>query len=201
MKIIFTALMASILMFASTSYASAEDFDYTEINTFVKHKDSGVTLGYRTYENKDKTHFIFRKDFDEKYDGYRAEYRYVENGNLHEHWLRVQIKAWSNGGYFYNHRFEHRDREAKYDVLRYRPQFGYMSQTNYGGLKPFVVFEPHWQHSYKEKDTSYSHMQTFIGAEYRVLNNFKIVPQVEIDLDKNFKKEVAHFVVDFKFEF
>jgi hypothetical protein len=44
-------------------------------------------------------------------------------------------------------------------------------------------------------------MQTFIGAEYRVLNNFKIVPQVEIDLDRNFKKEVAHFVVDFKFEF
>ena len=53
-----------ILMLSLTAtFAQAEDFDYVETNTFVKHSDSGFTLGIRENINLDVSQIIVRKDF------------------------------------------------------------------------------------------------------------------------------------------
>jgi len=200
MKNLFKTIIASVCLFAIVQSANAEDFDYTQTNVFVKNKETGWTLGARGYINKQYgDQFIVRKDF--QGTPYRLEYRYNNKSSGEEHWLRAQYKLWNNNGLFFNPRIEHRIRESRDNIFRFRPQFGYVSTSEYAGLKPFIIFEPHWSYNYSSKDKGYSHMQTFIGAEYKVLNNFKIIPYIEYDTDKNFDKEVMFAVVDFKFEF
>ena len=89
MKFIITAFMASILMFAGTSNASADDFDYTEVNTFVT-KDNW-TFGVREYADKDYSQRILRYDFEG--NPYRFEYRKIDRAGVGEDWLRFSGQA------------------------------------------------------------------------------------------------------------
>lgn len=194
MKFIITL----ILLFTA-SFAHADDFDHVETNTFVKHKDSGFTLGMRQNINLDVSHVILRKDFTGT--SYRLEYRNVQKGKSEEHWFRAQMKGFQSGPAWYNHRIEHRIREGKDNVFRYRPQFGIKPKniTILGG-RPFITFEPQWNYNYDSKDTGYSHLQTFTGLEYKVNDKFTVVPYVEVDYDNSFNKDIAFFIVDFKFK-
>ena len=189
---IYTIIL-SIFLLVTTYSASAEDFKHVETNTFVKH--NSITLGTRQNIDLDVQQYILRKDF--KNTPYRLEYRNVHKGNRQEHWLRAQMKQFKHNGMFYNHRIEHRVREDKDNVFRYRPQFGY--KTNVGSFTPFIIFEPQWNYNYTSKDAGYSHMQTFTGVEYKVTNKFTVVPYVEVDFDTNFDKDIAFFIIDFKY--
>jgi hypothetical protein len=68
------------------------------------------------------------------------------------------------------------------------------------GGKPFVTLEPHWQYTYTSKDVGYSHLQTYVGLEYKVNDKFTVIPYVEVDYDKSFAQDNAFFIVDFKFK-
>lgn len=182
-----------ISMFLATS-ALAQDFEHTETNWFVKHND--FTVGTRQNIDLDVQHYILRKDF--KDTPYRLEYRYVDKGDKYEHWLRGQIKQFSYKGLWYNHRIEHRIREDKDNVLRYRPQFGYKHKM--GNIVPFITFEPHWQYNYTTEEAGYSHLQTFTGIEYK-MNKLTVAPFIEVDFDKNFDKDTAFVGVDIKYSF
>lgn len=190
-------IISGLLAFFAITAVSANDFNYTEVNTFLKHKDSGVTLGFRENINLDVSQIILRKDFDGT--PYRLEYRNVQKGNQEEHWIRAQMKGFQQGALWYNHRVEHRVREGKDNVFRYRPQFGFKPAylTILGG-KPFITLEPQWNYNYNSKEASYSHLQTFTGIEYIVNDKFTVVPYLEVDFDTNFNKDVAFFIVDFK---
>jgi len=187
---IFYIITSIILMSLSTAHA--KDFEHTETNTFIKHGD--VTFGTRQNIGLDVQQYILRKDF--KNTPYRIEYRNVHKGARQEHWLRAQMKAFKHNGFFYNHRIEHRIREDKDNVFRYRPQFGY--KTTMGSFTPFMIFEPQWNYTYATQDKGYSHVQTFTGVEYKINKHFTVVPYVEVDFDKNFDKDIAFFIVDFK---
>jgi hypothetical protein len=191
--------LVSILFLTISSSVFAEDFDYVETNVWVKQKGSNISLATRQNLGLDVQQYIVRYDFADT--PYRLEYRNVQKGDRQEHWIRGQVKWLSHNGFFYNHRFEQRFREQKDDVLRYRPQFGYESQTAYAGIKPFFKVEPHWQYNYTTKDAGYSHMQTFTGFSYKVNDNLKVDPFVEVDFDKNFDKSLMFVGVDIKFEF
>ena len=188
--------LLAIILFATSSIAYADDFSYMETNTFAS--SGNYTFGFREYANKDVSHRILRYDFDDS--PYRVEYRYVQKGELHEHWYRLQRKWFKINGFWYNHRFEHRGRESKSNVFRYRPQFGYKSNAKFLGGVPFITFEPQWNYNYDSHDKGYSHLQTFTGIEYKVNNKFKVVPYIEVDFDKTFQKEVAFFIMDFKWK-
>ena len=195
MKFIITAFMASILMFAGTSNASADDFDYTEVNTFVS-KDNW-TFGVREYADKDVSQRILRYDFEG--NPYRIEYRKIDRAGVGEDWIRFQVKQIKNGSFFFNSRFEHRSREGRENVMRYRPQFGLEAQGQPNLLfgSPFLIFEPHVQYTYDGSNLDYSHLQTFIGTKYK-FGSFSVSPFVEVDFDDDFKKDTAFFGVDFK---
>lgn len=193
-KITMRSIIISLVMLCSSTFAHAEDFDHTETNTFIKSGD--FTFGTRQNIGLDVQQYILRYDFADT--PYRVEYRNVQKGDRQEHWLRAQIKQFSSNGFWYNHRFEHRIREQKDDVLRYRPQFGYNYKV--GKFKPFITFEPQFNYNYNTKDAGYSHMQTFTGVEYKVNDKFTVVPYLEVDFDKSFDKDTAFFIVDFKFK-
>lgn len=196
MKYIITLI---ILLSLTATFAEAEDFDYVETNTFVKHSDSGITLGIRENINLDVSQIIVRKDFTGT--PYRLEYRNVQKGEREEHWIRAQMKGFRSGALWFNHRIEHRTRESKDNVFRYRPQFGYKPSnvTVFGG-KPFITVEPQFNLTYSSGKAGYSHLQTFTGLEYKVSDKFTVVPYVEVNYDKTFEKDVAFFIVDFKFK-
>jgi len=186
-----------VALFATSAYA--KDFDHVETNTFVKHSDSGFTLGIRENIDLDVSHVILRKDFTGT--PYRLEYRNVQKGEREEHWFRAQMKGFRSGAFWYNHRIEHRVRESKDNVFRYRPQFG-IKPSNFTvlGGKPFITFEPQWNYNYNSKDKGYSHLQTFTGVEYKVSDNFTVVPYLEVDFNNSFEKDIAFFILDFKFK-
>jgi hypothetical protein len=195
MKYIITLIMLSL----TATFAQAEDFDYVEVNTFVTHSDSGLTIGIRENIDLDESQIIVRKDFTGT--PYRLEYRNVLKGQREEHWFRAQMKGFRSGALWYNHRIEHRIRESKDNVFRYRPQFGIKPDnvTVFGG-KPFITFEPQFNLTYSSGKAGYSHLQTFTGLEYKVSDKFTVVPYVEVDYNKSFEKDIAFFIVDFKFK-
>ena len=186
------ALTLSLFMIAP---AMADDFDYTEVNTFVS-KDNW-TFGVREYADKDTSQRILR--YDNKENPYRLEYRKIDNAGVGEDWVRFQVKQIKNGAFFFNSRFEHRSRDGRENVMRYRPQFGLEAQGQPNLLfgSPFVILEPHVQWTYDGDKVEYSHMQTFIGTKY-VFGNFEVSPMIEVDFTDDFKKDVAYFAVDFK---
>lgn len=188
-------LIATLLSLFMITPAMAEDFDYTEVNAFVS--AGNWTIGAREYQNKDYSHRILRYDF--KDTPYRLEYRSIDRYGLSEDWFRFQVKHYKSGMFFYNSRFEHRIRESKENVFRYRPQFGLKAQGQPNLLfgSPFLIFEPHVQYEYDSTKMEYSHLQTFIGTKYS-FGQFNVSPFVEIDLNDDFRKEVAFFGVDFK---
>ena len=122
------------------AFAFAEDFDYVETNTWIKHSESGYSFGTRQHIDKDAQQYMVRKDF--KDTPYRLEYRNVHKGELQEH----------------------------------------------------------WQYTYSSGDAGYSHLQTYVGLEYKVYEKFTVVPYIEIDYDTSFTKDNAFFIVDFKFK-
>jgi len=195
MKLIIIAFMASILMFAGTSNAGAKNFNYTEVNAFVSYNN--WTFGAREYDNKNYSQRILRYDFSET--PYRLEYRSIDRAGLSEDWIRFQVKQIKNGAFFFNSRFEHRSRESKENVMRYRPQFGLKAQgqPNYLFGSPFLIFEPHVQYTYKGSNLDYSHLQTFIGTKYK-FGQFSVSPFIEIDFDDDFKNDKAFFGIDLK---
>ena len=187
-------IFASLFLLVTINSAQAENFAHIETNTFIKHND--LTFGTRQNIDLDAQQYILRKDF--KNTPYRIEYRNVHKGVRQEYWFRAQMKAFKHKGFFYNHRIEHRVREDKDNVFRYRPQFGY--KTTVGSLTPFMIFEPQWNYNYSTENKGYSHVQTFTGVEYKVNKHFTLVPYVEVDFDKSFNKDIAFFILDFKFK-
>lgn len=188
-----------IMLLLTATFAEAKDFDYVETNTWIKHSESGYSFGTRQHIDKDVQQYMIRKDF--KDSPYRLEYRNVHKGELQEHWFRVQKKGFRLHGFWFNHKFEHRIREEKDNIFRYRPSFGYApSYLTLLGGKPFVTLEPHWQYTYTSKDVGYSHLQTYVGLEYKVNDKFTVIPYVEVDYDKSFAQDNAFFIVDFKFK-
>jgi len=185
-------IIASLFLLVTINSAQAEDFKHTETNTFIKHND--LTFGTRQNIGLDVQQYILRKDF--KDTPYRIEYRNVHKGVRQEHWFRAQMKAFKHNGFFYNHRIEHRIREDKDNVFRYRPQFGYKATV--GSFTPFIIFEPQWNYTYATQDKGYSHVQTFTGVEYKVSKHFTVAPYLEVDFDKSFNKDLAFFILDFK---
>lgn len=182
------------------AFAFAEDFDYVETNTWIKHSESGYSFGTRQHIDKDTQQYMVRKDF--KDTPYRLEYRSIHKGQSQEHWLRAQIKGFTHAKAFsINHRIEHRVRENRDNIFRYRPTFEYTPAylTVLGG-NPFVTLEPHWQYTYSSGDAGYSHLQTYVGLEYKVYEKFTVVPYIEIDYNTSFTKDNAFFIVDFKFK-
>lgn len=189
-------IIGFIIMLMLPVATIAKDFNYTEVNTFVT--SGSYTIGARENINKDASHRILRYDFKES--PYRIEYRYVSKGRNHESWFRFQRKWFNVNGIWFNHRFEHRIRENKNDVFRYRPQFGYKSNdVNLLGGVPFITFEPQWNHTYKNGKSEYSHLQTFTGIEYKINSAFKIVPYIEVDFNDSMNKDIAFFILDFKY--
>lgn len=184
----------SILLITLTSSLLGNNFNYAEINTFFQNND--YTVGFREYLNKDKHQIITRYDF----NPFRVEYRYVTNNQLNENWFRFQYTQFKKDGYSYKHRFEHRDRESKLNILRYRPRAGYSFSEQVLGGSPFVVFEPHFQYTYDNKSTKFSHMQTFIGLKYK-LKQIIIAPFLEIDTDRYFEHDTSFLGVDVKYKF
>ena len=188
-------IIAGILAIFATTTISAEDFDYAEVNTFVS--KGNWTIGAREYQDKDYSQRILRYNFAKS--PYSVEYRSVDNAGLREDRFRLQVKQIKQGPFFFNSRFEHRSREGKENVFRYRPQFGIEAQGQPNLLfgRPFVILEPHVQWTYNGDKIEYSHMQTFIGTKY-VFGNFEVSPMIEIDLKDDFSKDVAYFAIDFK---
>jgi hypothetical protein len=194
MKKIITSIM---VLFASTAFAAdkGHSWNYTEVNTFVKMNDK-VTLGYRFYDNepKDYTQAIARYDFN---NTWRMEYRNIQKSTGSEHWIRGQHKDFKSGSLFYNSRLEYRDRSDnnKSNIVRYRPQFG-LKKSGY-----FAIFEPHF--TVWDKDdgkTGYSHMQYFIGKEFKLNSKVTIAPQLQFESDKDFNVTKQFFTLDLKFK-
>lgn len=188
-------LIALTLSFFMIAPVMADDFEYTEVNAFVS--KGNWTIGAREMQDNDYSQRIVRYDFDES--PYRLEYRKIDNAGVGEDWVRFQVKNIKSGAFFYNSRFEHRSREGRENVMRYRPQFGLEAQGQPNLLfgSPFLIFEPHVQYEYDSSKFDYSHMQTFIGTTY-TFGQFEVAPFVEIDFDDDFKKDTAFFGVDFK---
>jgi len=189
----FSALgMWSILLFLAggSTLVFAEDFKHTETNSFIKSGE--YTLGTRQNIDLDVQQYIIRKDFSGS--PYRIEYRNVQKSGRQEHWFRGQRKWFNVNGFWYNHRIEHRIREDKDNVFRYRPQFGYKSDN------VFVTFEPHINYTYSKKNLKYSHLQTFTGIELKATDKLKIVPFIEVDFDRDFRKQIAFLGVDIKYK-
>lgn len=191
---IYTIIL-SLFLLVTTYSASAEDFKHVETNWMIK--KGNASFGYRHNFDLDVSHQIYRYDFAES--PFRVEYRSVVKGTRQEDWFRIQMKQFKHNGFWYNHRIEHRIREDKDNVFRYRPQFGYKFSTTVLGGKPYITFEPQFQYTYDTKEKFFSHMQTFIGTKYKVTDKFTVGPFVEIDTDDSFKKELAFLGVDFKY--
>ncbi len=169
------------LLLISTAL-SQNDFDRLEVNTFVQ--VDNITFGTREYINHDYLQRIIRYEFENT--PFRVEYRKIKKENRNEDWYRFQWKNLKYKKLFYNSRFEHRFRELKDDVFRYRPQFGYKESL-------FIIFEPHFQYTYIEKKSEYSHMQTKVGFTYKYkMENcaVQITPYIEIDTNSEFGKDV-----------
>lgn len=190
-------ILAFGLLFAASAIAGDDDFERFEINTFVK-KDN-LTLGIRKYVDYDYSQYIFRYDFPDS--PFRAEYRRIDKFGKSEDWFRFQMKHFKRDGFFYNSRIEHRNRESKANIFRYRPQFGYQHPSRIPILgKPFLVFEPHFQLTYEGRDLFFSHMQTFIGTKFE-FRHIDVTPFLEIDTKAGFEKELAFFGVEMKYTF
>ena len=169
------------LLLISTAL-SQNDFDRLEMNTFVQ--IGNITFGTREYINYDYLQRILKFEFEDT--PFRIEYRKIKRADRSEDWYRLQWKNFKFDNLFYNSRFEHRFRELKNDIFRYRPQFGYKESL-------FIIFEPHFQYTYIEKKSEYSHMQMFIGFTYNYkMENYavQITPYIEIDTNSEFGKDV-----------
>ena len=192
MKIIISFIMVLLL----PSLAIAKDFRYTEVNAYIK--KGNVTIGTRGYFDKDYSQGLLRYDFTNSPN--RVEYRYVQNGDNHEHRLRYQRKWFNVNGFWYNHRIEHRIRENKNNILRYRPQFGYAPDNiKFLGGSPFITFEPHWNHTYKNDQAEYNQMQTWIGLEYKITKKLTMIPSIETGYNTKFQKQDTFAIIDFKY--
>ncbi len=169
-------------LFLMSIALSQNDYDKFEVNTFIQMDN--ITFGTREYINYDYLQRILKFEFEDT--PFRIEYRKIKKQGRNEDWYRLRWKNFKFDNLFYNSRFEHRFRELKNDVFRYRPQFGYKKSL-------FITFEPHFQYTYTEKKSEYSHMQTFIGFTYNYkMENcaVQITPYIEIDTNREFGKDV-----------